>query len=174
VERRYPARRLADLTQMTREQRAELAAATAAERSADGNRRSFHPPAVAHFYGFWMDESEVGTGDADNVSRQACCKEGGSGECAGSCGSGRDRECAAQPAACLALPANVPTACLRPCLLARLPACLPRLPPSAALQIWVGDYITIDMEDENSKGWSIAQVEELYQDPTVSMDVLHA
>ena len=42
------------------------------------------------------------------------------------------------------------------------------------MQIWVGDFITIDVGDENSKGWSIAQVEELYQDPTASIDVLLA
>ena len=71
VERRYPARRLADPTQMTREQRAELAAAAVAERDANGARPSFHPPAAAHFHGFWMGESEDGMGDADNVSRQA-------------------------------------------------------------------------------------------------------
>jgi hypothetical protein len=35
-------------------------------------------------------------------------------------------------------------------------------------QVYVGDFIQIDMGDENAKGWSVAQVEELYQTPDVS------
>lgn len=35
------------------------------------------------------------------------------------------------------------------------------------VQVYVGDFIKIGME-ENTKGWSIAQVEELYQTPSVS------
>ena len=93
VERRYPARRLADPTPMTREQRAELAAATAAERNGNGSRTSFHPTAVAHFHGFWMGESEDGAGDADNVSRRACGEGGreGAGREGKACGSAGGR-----------------------------------------------------------------------------------
>jgi hypothetical protein len=39
-----------------------------------------------------------------------------------------------------------------------------------APQVYVGDYIKVDVGDENSKGWSIGQVEELYQTVDVSWD----
>ena len=101
------------------------------------------------------------------------------------CGSDRDQRSAARPAAGLGshprllaqlpdtlpacFPADAPAACLRSWPMAASCPC-----PMAAMQIWVGDFITIDVGDENSKGWSIAQVEELYQDPTASIDVLPA
>lgn len=47
----------------------------------------------------------------------------------------------------------------------------PTLPPpqpafARPLQVYVGDFVKIST-DENTKGWSIAQIEELYQTPSV-------
>jgi hypothetical protein len=37
-----------------------------------------------------------------------------------------------------------------------------------AVQVYVGDFIKVDVGDDNTKGWSVAQIEELYQTGDVS------
>lgn len=64
----YPSRKLlpefAGLTEAARQR-----ASAAAEANWDKmqNDPAFHPAAVAHFAGFWADENEEGSGDAQNV-----------------------------------------------------------------------------------------------------------
>lgn len=73
--RRYPDRRLVDLAGCQSEDaRRRLVSQAAAERGRheDGGclHRSYHPPAAAHFHGFWADEQEEGRGDHAHVSHQ--------------------------------------------------------------------------------------------------------
>ena len=73
--RLYPARTLIDLDSMNETERERLAAAhKSAWERCNGADKSYHPPAVAHFYGFWADESEEGAGDEWFVSSMPKCR----------------------------------------------------------------------------------------------------
>ncbi|KAI3428460.1 hypothetical protein D9Q98_007286 [Chlorella vulgaris] len=100
VKRQYPSREQVDLVGCkSEEQRRTLVARcrAASEKLARQAKEpfTFHPPAAAHFWGFWADEESDGAGDHQHV--------------------------------------------------------------------YVGDFIKVDVGDDNTKGWSVAQIEELYQ-----------
>lgn len=129
--RRYPHRPLVQLLGKSEGERDALARAAAKDKEAHSYDPLFRQGAVAHFAGFWADESEDGAGDEQKASGAGW---GVPCVCALARGAEAERPVPAGGGARQA------DSCSQP---VRLPP-LPRAPPPlllalAPLQVWISD-----------------------------------
>ena len=169
MERRYPYRPLVQLLGASEVQRDALARQAAQAREDRASDPRYRQGAVAHFAGFWADESEDGAGDQQKARPWGGC---GGGWRAGT------RVCALADGG-WQTPALAPTPLQPPMLLLRSPLptladlrgwlrfmVTPPLAPPVPWQVFVGDFIRVD-DDSSRSGYSVGQVAELYQDAAV-------
>lgn len=153
---------IADFASLPVRERERLAAQAEQAHEKWTSDPAHHPAAVAHFAGFWADESEVGADDARKVRCGSAARPPAQG-CSGGVkeahgGRGWEPVCVRADARVSLLSQRNATSAF-----ASTPFINPFAKPP---QVYVGDFIEVDDDSCDAKR-SVARIQHLYQDAAV-------